>query len=204
MDVHSVIAFRHFDHGDLYHGDLRLIELLIGLFLQKSVGFPHGEVGEIQERDIPVIPVRDILLYEPVFIGGREPQTEALIAPELVLDASLQKVEINLCLQTGKNADVAAALRAGFPNGQILQHLADIQGIKFFVHRFPPRCCYLSIFQSDSISAASIACSAILRTSSLMECPFFLSPEGIPIFFFTCLRPPIRWAKIQSISSSSL
>ena len=149
MDIHSVVAFRHLHHGDLHHGDLRLFELLIGLFLQKSVGFLHGEVGEIQEGNIAVISFRNVLLYIPVFIRCSKPETKALVTPKLVLNASLQKVKINLCLQTGKNTDIAAALSASFPDGQILQHLTYIQGIKFFLHRFSPCWFILPDFQTD-------------------------------------------------------
>ena len=138
VDVHSIVAFRHLYHRDLHHGNLRLTELFIGLFLQKSVGFPHGAIGEIQERDIPVIAFRNVLLYIPVFIRGSESKPKALIAPVLILNTSLQKIKIDLCLQTGKDTDVAAALSAGLPDGQILQHLTHIQWIKLFLHVIPP------------------------------------------------------------------
>ena len=33
VDVHAVVAFRHPDHGDFHHRDLRRVKLLVRLFL---------------------------------------------------------------------------------------------------------------------------------------------------------------------------
>ena len=138
VDIHTVISFRHAYHRNLNHRNIRVIEFFESLLLQVSVRFFHGHVRQVQIRNFPVVPICDILLYISIFIRCRKTEAKAFVTLELVLDASFEQIEINLKLQTGKDADVAATLGTCLPYGQILQHLSYVQGIKCFFHLVPP------------------------------------------------------------------